>query len=162
MNCEELVTRKSCRRIFADQSYRIKDFFTTETYHVVRFLHPDYECESCDYSGLFGFILKICPSTYENPDCFNIQLGADVEKELLGGGIYEEFCHHHDLVRHDRIHITFETIYIYTLDSFKEHYFNFKSWDKRPNVLDGRFLWGKDEFSADDMIRLIVHLELQS
>ena len=26
MNCEELVSRKSCRRIFADQSYRIEDF----------------------------------------------------------------------------------------------------------------------------------------
>ena len=164
MNCEELVSRKSCRRISSNLSYRIKDFFTMETYHHFGFLHQDAEhrCESCDYSGLFGFILKVCPSTHENPDSFNIQLVADVEKGLLEGGIGQGFCHHHDLVKHDRIHITFETIYIYTLDSFKEHYFNFKSWDKRPNVLDGRFLWGKDEFSADDMIRLIVHLELQS
>ena len=77
MNCEELVSRKSCRRIFADQSYRIKDFFTPETYHIFGFLHPEHRCEhrceSCDYSGLFGFVLKVCPSTYENPDSFNIQ-----------------------------------------------------------------------------------------
>ena len=166
MNCEELVSRKSCRRIFADQSYGVKDFFTMETYHVFGILHPEHRCEhrceSCDYSGLFGFVLKVCPSTYKNPDSFNIQLVANVEKESLEGGIDQGFCHHHDLVRHDRIHVTFETINSCTRDSFKEHYFNFRSLDKRPYVGDGRFLWGEDMFSADGMIRLIVHVELQS
>ena len=164
MNCEEFVSRKSCRRMSADQSYRIKDFFTKVSYHVFRILHPEHRCESCDYSGLFGFVLKVCPSTYENPDSFNIQLVADVETESLEDWIDQGFCHHHDLVRHDRIHITFEIKNRSTRDSFKikEHYFNFRSLDKRPYVGDGRFLWGEDVFSGDEIIRLIVHLELQS
>ena len=106
--------------------------------------------------------MKVCPSTYENPDSFNIQLVAEIKKEMLEGRIDQGFCHHHDLVRHDRIHITFEIIDRPTRDSCKEHYFNFRSLDKRPYVGDGCFLWGEDEFSADDIIRLIVHLELQS